>query len=101
MPRASCARNGNVTLVNSPSGTSTVDPSGTAAATIATSGDTWLPMATVSGSHVHQPGVRLAGGGHVGVVARRVGGPRRHSSCAAARAARVARGGRPIVAELR
>ncbi len=50
MPRASCARNGNVTLVNSPAGTSTVDPSGTAAATSATSGDTWLPMATVPGS---------------------------------------------------
>ena len=49
MPRASCARNGKVTLVNSPSGTSTVDPSGTAAATIATWGDTWLPIATVSG----------------------------------------------------
>ena len=49
MPRASWARNGNVTLVNSPSGTSTVDPSGTAAATMATRGETWLPMATVAG----------------------------------------------------
>ena len=35
--------------MNSPTGTSTVDPSGTAAATIATRGDTWLPIATVCG----------------------------------------------------
>ena len=33
--------------MNSPSGTSTVDPDGTAAATYDTSAETWLPIATV------------------------------------------------------
>ena len=69
------ARKGNVTLVNSPSGTSTVDPDGTAAATSATSGETWLPIATVDGRHVHHPRERGPGARDDGVVAGRVGDP--------------------------
>src|SRR5450759_3568359 len=49
-PRPACARNGKVTLVNSPGTVSTSLPSGKEAATRPTKTLTWLPTATVEGS---------------------------------------------------
>jgi hypothetical protein len=100
-PRTDWARKGNVTLVNSPRGTSTEPPSGTVAATSATRGDTWAPMATVeAGTCTSRPNASRA---RV-ITASYSGGcavPRRHSSRAAPIATRVCRGGSPNVAVLR
>ena len=100
-PRAVCAANGNETLVNSPSATSTRAPAGSAAATSPISADTDAPIATRS---VGTP-TRSAKAARPAVTAGSKSGaravPRRQLSTAAATASAAQVGGTPMLAVLR
>ena len=100
-PRYACAANGNETLVNSPAATSTRAPSGSAAATSPTSGETDAPIATrstgtpTSSANAARPD-STAGSKSAGCAA-----PRRQSAIASATGSATATGGIPMLAVFR
>ena len=101
MPRAACAANGQLTLVNSPAATSTRAPSGTLAAISPTSDDTDAPMATRSpGTPTRSAKPRRA----AEVGSSKSGGrpfPVRQRCTASATASATGPGGTPTLAVLR